>query len=279
MRFWCTRRRNVCLPGMIPLPQRQFFFAFICICLPNIHTPCDSAATCTATVLHTLESRRLRKTAAVFGVWTTTTTTTTAAAAFCTPQLRSLSCVSVDSPVEMPRGGQYASYQVDGGFDEGVDHRTPRGVPCWVVEERDGEEDGEAKRACYYAPMSCRSYINNHFLLGEACCNLQRSSQESKDKANLFWCRHLQFEKNRPWEHHHHHIRDQTRNAIGLVKKHYVSTGSIVDINRLGPEVSEWPANRKREDNGNHSLKNDNHADAENDAAVTRDFEELVVQE
>lgn len=56
----------------------------------------------------------------------------------------------------MPRGGQYPSYHVDGGRDEGIYHRTLRGISCWVREERDGEEDGEAKRACYYAPMSYR---------------------------------------------------------------------------------------------------------------------------
>lgn len=75
---------------------------------------CDSAATC-VTVLDTLQFCRLRKTATVLQ--------TTVALRI--PQLRSSLRFSADLPVEMPRGGQYASYHIDGGFDEGVDHRTP----------------------------------------------------------------------------------------------------------------------------------------------------------
>lgn len=58
-------------------------------------------------MLETAEFGRLRKTVTV--AWT--------AVALRIAQLRGSSRFAVDSPVEMSRGGQYASYHVDGGFD------------------------------------------------------------------------------------------------------------------------------------------------------------------
>lgn len=81
---------------------------------------------------------------------------------------------------------------------------------CHVGSSKSGTVKKTVKRSAHVIMPLCR--IRNFFLLhldgdaevsGGEVCNLQRSSQKSKYKANLFHRRHSQFEKNRPREHQH----------------------------------------------------------------------------